>query len=527
MPADNSRKTATGATKLLPWLLLALVACGTAPQGNPSFASSGGGYDFPELGTLTKSDAAGSKDLGSSGKDQASPGPDAATGGEDSGEPSDPDAESADAADTGEPDAEPGEDAAEDTGEDPGEDAGEPEDAQDAGEPEEDAELEDTAPLKDAKADNGEDPNNPWYNNPIPDEYTLPDLPDAGGASGDTNGQVMPPLCAPKTASLSVTETAGPGGKLDIVIWIDTSGSMSQEAAWVNQNVVSFMNYIAKKNIDYRVVMFGNGLGLCGSGCPVNDPAHFLWVKVTVGSTNGPNLIQTQSNFDKYKAFLRPDATHNIVAITDDNCYLQPANFITTYKGLLKNAGLNDKFVYHSIVSFANAANPSQSGNCPGGASYGSFHVAVSQATGGSMFQVCKQDWTTMFDELAKSVAATAKPVCTYKIPAGPSVAYTPSAVKILHIENGTAVALPNICGPEACAGAPSGWFYDNPKKPSTVTLCPEKCKALVGGALAFNFGCAMSNPPPVSDAGSTDTASPDTAGGDAGDVKVGSCDVP
>lgn len=370
-------------------------------------------------------------------------------------------------------------------------------DAVDADEPE-DGQVPDTT-VQDAKADvkDAQDvydgPDVPWWAQP---------LPDGAGVTQDVppppDGYVAPGVCAPVLGKLSVLETKGGGGKLDIVIWIDTSGSMSQEAAWVNQNVIKFMNYLAGKGLDYRVVMFGQGLGLCSSGCPVNDPQHFLWVQQYVGSTNGPNLISTATNFNKYKLFLRPDATHNIVAITDDNCYMQSAQFINIYKGLLKGQGLNENFVYHSIVSFVNANNPSQSGNCPGGASYGSFHIQTSQATGGSMFQLCQKDWTVLFDELAKSVAATAKAVCTYDVlPIAKGKKYNPSEVQVTHVESQTdgttkVKALKHIASEPDCKTATDGWFFDNNTSPTQVTICESKCKDLVGGNLLFNFGCAM-----------------------------------
>ncbi len=535
MTAGNNRTSAPVVCRVLAGLLplFAALGCGTTPQGNANFAQGGGSYDFPDLGTLAKIDAGASKDLGTSTKDQTGSDTDDTVNTDDSGNPAEPDGQA-----KGSPDSsDAGVQASEDTGETPGDDPGITEDA---GAPEEDAEPEDIVLVKDAKADNGEDPSNPWYNNPIPDEYALPDLPDAGGGSTDSNGQATPPLCAPKTASLSVTETFGPGGKLDIIIWVDTSGSMTEEAKWVSTNISKFAGFVANKKIDYRLVLVGvtqSGVTLCagpplGTGSPAcssADAAKFMVVKKPIQSTDG--LLKLIQYYPDFKAFLRPEAVKNIIAVTDDNSSMTAANFTAQWNAL-QPAGAA-KFVYHGIVSYNNDTNPvASTSKCSTGATLSKVHIELATQTGGYLFQLCKQDWTPAFDALAQAVAATAKPVCTYKIPVGPSVAYTPSAVKILHIENGNAVALPNLCGPEACAGAPSGWFYDDPKKPTTVTLCPEKCKALVGGALAFNFGCAMSNPPPVGDAGSTDTTSGDTVSGDtisgdAGDVKMGNCDVP
>ncbi len=508
---------------------LVLAGCGATPQGSFATANGKTGFDFTDLGTLAGPDAGGkdqvaagkgdgaagdAEDATQAGDTELALGTDDSTGvGEDaaSDDAADPtEDESADAIDLDEQ-VEPGEDTAESL--------------QDG--------VEDTKPPYGGLPDTGEDPNNPWYSNPIPDEYTLPDLPDTGDTASDTNGQVMPPLCSPKTASLSVTETYGPGGKLDIIIWVDTSGSMTEEAKWVSTNISKFAGFVATKKIDYRIVLVGKTSGavaLCagpplGTGSPLCDtanPAVFMTVKKPIMSTDG--LSKLLAYYPDFKAFLRPDAVKNIIAVTDDNSTLSAANFTAQWNALQPVGGA--KFVFHGIISYNNEANPfASTSTCSTGASLSKVYLDLAKQTGGYTFQLCKPDWTPAFDALAQAVAATAKAVCTYKIPVDSSVAYTPSAVKILHIENGSAVALPNVCGPEACAGAPTGWYYDDPKNPTTVTLCPDKCKALVGGALAFNFGCAMSGPSKASDAGSTDTST-DTSGSDADDVKVGSCDT-
>ena len=355
--------------------------------------------------------------------------------------------------------------------------------------------------VKDAGPDNGEDPTKPWYSNPLPDQYTYADTPDSkDGASSDVGAQAFPPVCTPQIGSVSVTESIGAGGKIDIVVWIDTSGSMSQEAAWTNQNINKFTQYLETKGLDYRLVLYGTGLGLCvgpplGTGpaaCNSAQPQKFLTVKNMVASTNGLTLLMTQKNFDLYKLFLRPDAAHNIIGITDDNSSTAAATFKTNYGNMLLAVGLQDKFVYHAICSFVNEANPNQAGNCSTGAAYGLQHVSLAQSTGGTLYQVCKNDWTAIFDGLSKAVAATAKPVCTYKLPAPVSKKWNPQNVKVSHIESGVVVQLNHIAAESQCAASPNGWYYDNDLVPTTVTLCNEQCKKLVGGAVVFNFGCAL-----------------------------------
>jgi hypothetical protein len=294
----------------------------------------------------------------------------------------------------------------------------------------------------------------------------------------------------------------GPGGKIDILVWIDTSGSMSQEAAWTNQNMNKFTQYLENKKIDYRLVLYGTGLGLCigpplgDAACNSAQPQKFLTIKQMVASTNGLTMMQTQTNFDKFKQFLRADAIQNIIGITDDQSATPAATFKTNYGNLLSKQGLNPNFVYHAICSFINAANPNQVGNCSTGASYGSQHIALAQSTGGTLYQVCQNDWTAIFDGLSKAVAATAKPVCTYKLPVPAGKTVTWKNVKISHVENQKVAQLNMISGESACAANPDGWFYDDPLKPTTATLCAETCKKLVGGAVLFNFGCPQTQLP-------------------------------
>lgn len=329
-----------------------------------------------------------------------------------------------------------------------------------------------------------------WWDDPDTDAGTQPE-PDTAGPAPD--GSTLPGggLCAPNFENTNVEVTSGGGGKLDIVIWVDTSGSMSQEAAAINQNLGKLIGILAAKGIDYRLVVFGSGLGLCSSGCPVNDSAHFLWVKQVVGSTNGPALISNATHFNKFKAFLRPDAVHHVIGVSDDNSSLQAATFVTNYKNLLKSAGLAESFVYHAIVSFVNPTNPEQSGNCPGGATYGSFHVQVAKATGGSTFQICLKDWTQLFEDLAQAIAPSAAAPCSHTVPVAAGKAFAPATLQVAIQTAAGTTPLPHVGDALGCGGAPTGWYYEPAAKPEAVHLCTDSCATLGGEAkLVFQFGC-------------------------------------
>lgn len=480
-------------------------ACSDAGSGNPQGASVGVGPNLPGTGGLISGiDTVGAQSLDAGGKDgQGGAGHEAgATGGGDGQASDSPNgndtataADAGSSADGGSSTSLDGEPAGSDG---QAADSDEPEiEGPDGDEPDEEP-IEDVEPDTKGVKDNGEDPNKPWYNNPIADQYVGADLPDTDSGPAETSTTSIPPVCSPLIGSVSVTETVGLGGKIDIVVWIDTSGSMSQEAKWTNENMNKFTQYLENKKIDYRLVLYGTGLGLCigpplGDGaCNSAQPQKFLTLKFGVASTNGLTLMQTQANFDKFKLFLRPDATHNMLGITDDNSSTPAATFKANYEKLLSNAGLNPKFIYHAICAYINEQNPNQAGICNTGASYSSQHIALAQSTGGTLFQVCKTDWTAIFDGLSKAIAATAKPVCTYNLPVAANKKYNPVNVKVSHLENGVVVPLKKIPGSNGCSSAPDGWFYDNAVDPKTVTLCEDTCKKLVGGAIVFNFGCAL-----------------------------------
>ena len=493
-------------TVLTTVLTTALTSCVDSADGDTTAAGAGGSIGLPTGGNVLGVDTVSAKALDSSANadggaasadSNAALGDAGTTGNADGGGTADTGAGGADSGQVG--DGQPPQDsepALEDT--EPALDDAEPglEDTE-PGLEDTEPELEDTEPAtKSDIKDNGEDPNKPWYTIPIADQYIGPDLPDT--SPSETSTSAIPPVCSPLIGSVSVTESVGAGGKIDIVVWIDTSGSMSQEAAWTNQNMNKFTLFLESKKIDYKLVLYGTGLGLCigpplGDGlCNSAQPQKFLAVKFGVASTNGLTLMQTPANFAKFSLFLRPDAVHNMIGITDDNSSTPAATFKANYSTLLNNAGLNSKFVYHAICSFANEANPNQAGNCNTGASYSKQHIELAQSTNGTLYQVCKNDWTAIFDGLSKAVAATAKPVCTYNLPAPATKKYNPANVKVSHLENGVVVSLKKIANGTSCAESPNGWFYDNAVTPTTATLCDSQCKQLVGGAIVFNFGCAL-----------------------------------
>jgi hypothetical protein len=69
---------------------------------------------------------------------------------------------------------------------------------------------------------------------------------------------------------------------------------------------------------------------------------------------------------------------------------------------------------------------------------------------------------------------------CEYKVPPPPSseIAIDYAAVKVRYTSGGASEYFVNVGKQESCAQAgDKGWYYDDPKKPTKILLCPATCK--------------------------------------------------
>jgi hypothetical protein len=310
----------------------------------------------------------------------------------------------------------------------------------------------------------------------------------AGGGdatAGYLDGGGGPPPKTWPTCASTVGEAKQIASGVDIIWFIDTSGSMSQETAWVQQNLNDFAQFIGGKQLDYHVILVGAS-SICVApplgGASCSDGPRYRHVKQTVGSTDG--LTKLISTYPQWQSFLRADASKNFIAVTDDNSS-KPASWFQAELAKLTNPGFPGGFVFHSIVAYG----PLPTKGCDTGARIGQVYLDLTAATKGSQFQICLKDWKPIFSQLAQSVAATAKPPCSYAIPAPPAgQEINPTQVQLTYEVGGTKQTLPQAANAAACG---AGFYYDDPAKPTTVTLCPDTCKALSGGKVVVEFGCS------------------------------------
>jgi hypothetical protein len=353
-------------------------------------------------------------------------------------------------------------------------------DVPDAADTKDTAEVTDVKDVKDVPdvQDAGDEP---WWDPPDADTGTV----DVAQPVWDSSN---PPsrVCSPVANATPVEETVSGGGKLDILFWIDTSGSMTEEAKWLTQNLQGFADFIAKKGIDYNLMVMGTGLGLCSPKCFDPAPNHF-WNKIAIASTNGPTKFL--SSYNTYEAFLRDDAKKNIVAVTDDNSSMTADNFKAN---LLAKPKFKDGFVHHSIVAFNEDAKGNLlPGMCNTGASVGTVYLKLTQDTGGSRFKVCDQNWVPMFEKLAANVAKTVSALCTYAIPPVPGKNPDLQQLQLSYFTGKEVVEpLKHVADATACDVTPNGWFFDDNAMPSKVIVCDTTCQGMIGGKIVFQYGC-------------------------------------
>jgi hypothetical protein len=309
---------------------------------------------------------------------------------------------------------------------------------------------------------------------------------------GGSGGQSAPVVSEPPDSAADcgkVTQMAE--GKLapaDIVWIIDASASMVDELATVQQNITNFANAIASAGVDHHVVMMAPAD--VAAGTPLSaDPAHYLWVLSLVDSNNALQLLIDQ--YADYSSFLRPEAALHFIVVTDDESRL-PAEEFRSVMG--RTAG--KPFLFHAIASEdVNGFGCIGACGLPivcGAFAPGRQYYALADATGGEKISICTADWSMVFEPLQKAVIEAAPLPCEYDIPKPPSGStLDPNRVNIEVVTPSSQPrTLPRATGQGDC-GSEIAWYYDDPKTPSRISMCPSACDAISGGgSVQIKLGC-------------------------------------
>jgi hypothetical protein len=316
----------------------------------------------------------------------------------------------------------------------------------------------------------------------------------------------------------------------DIIVAVDNSGSMDEEAAEVQASMNDFAAIITGSNIDAHIVMISadstHDAGVCvpaplGSGsCPDDENLPvYRHLPQVVQSTDSLQLIL--STYDQWKDSLRPGASRTIAVISDDNSALDAAGF--TQQLLALDASFQG-FKFDAIVA-PYELGPFICMNCPAPcdgcdpccgpntapfpacidlpAEEGTVYKLLVAQTGGVLGDLCVQDFQPVFHDMATAVVGNAQIACVYDIPDpgdGQEI-----ATDLVNVEFQPSAGAPEdliyyVPGGKGDCGANGGWYYDDPSDPRQIIFCDSTCatvQASTDGKVTVTYGCETVIAPP------------------------------
>ncbi len=292
-------------------------------------------------------------------------------------------------------------------------------------------------------------------------------------------------------------ETETGRAPVDIIVAVDTSGSMDLEAGWTQAAMPGLVAAIQNSGIDVHLVMISGCditvPGPLGSGqaCPndTNMP-NFLHVNQGVGSNNALDVII--NTFSQWQPMMRPNALKSFLVVTDDNSNSNAGTFTNAVNGLDPNLFSPGNWVFNAIFSFAGLLGP---GPCAFiSAAEGTVYRDLTIQTMGIGGDLCSQNFQPIFDQVATSTVTRSPLACEWDIPMT-GMQIDPALVNVVFTGGGTQKTLGFVSDSSQCATVLDGWYYDDNINPTKVFACPDTCTNTIRGSNALSievqFGCA------------------------------------
>jgi len=321
------------------------------------------------------------------------------------------------------------------------------------------------------------------------------------------------PDAACGTASAAVELVAQP---VDIIVALDNSGSMDDEARAVEANInLNFAQILQDSGVDYRLILVSEhrerdlqDTAVCIlsplstlSACPSDAPGpseRFFQYSIEVGSDDSFEvLLETFDGREEddfglapggWSEWLRPGAKKVFLEITDDDADGSAQAFLSALTALAPDDFGADparpELVWHSIVGLAEqqiatepyvATDPVQTAECDGDVfNAGTTYQELSRLTGGLRFPICEfAGYDAVFRRIAGDVVQGSRNACDFAVPAPPpgraldldkvAVSYSPGSGEAPRVFG-------RVLGAEACRA--DAFFVDD----VGVHLCAEAC---------------------------------------------------
>lgn len=367
-----------------------------------------------------------------------------------------------------------------------------------------------------------------------------------GGCSAECS--INPSSCGDQSYMASLTILP-----VDVIIFIDNSGSMGEEILGVQKNInINFANIFEKSGIDYRVIMVARHgklvdesvcieaplSGIPEGGCvappakPVFNEGKFYHYSVEVASHDG--LCKLLSSYDGtlpddfglgvggWQQWLRTEASKSFIVLTDDGV-------TCTYQGtsLDDNDNVNDgvvagdkfdqllltlapeqfgadvssrRYQFYSITGLPynnpkdlpyEAKDPIVTGKCPTAEAPGSGYQELSKVTNALRFPLCDTtSYSVIFQAIANGVINSAALECEFAIPEAPEGKMLDTdSIVVEFTPDGMGVPTQFTQVASIDDCTPTSFYIDA----TTIHLCPAACEAIQGNLaaeLAVNFTC-------------------------------------
>lgn len=305
--------------------------------------------------------------------------------------------------------------------------------------------------------------------------------------------------------------------QLDLIIAVDTSGSMDEEVAGVQQNLSIFVDRVEQLIADVHVVLIADssicipaplGSGQCG-GADENLPAYR---HVLQGVASSDALSVILNTYPQWVGSTRPNAQSLFLVVSDDDSNLSAQEFTDDLLAL--SPPQFEDFIFSAVASpvnpdicifgdcFFNCTACTQ--NCcnkaqfcaPIAAAEGVVYRTLATQTGGVFADLCLQDFAAIFDMLAADIEADAATACTFFIPAHPmGSTFDPGQLNVLLVDTATSNSQTVNHIPQGDAGCTEagGWYYGDANL-GWVGLCPATCEVFLGASadlrLDAQFDC-------------------------------------
>jgi hypothetical protein len=287
-------------------------------------------------------------------------------------------------------------------------------------------------------------------------------------------------FCGEVTSSAAPTTTA-----IDLIIAVDTSGSMNEETRELQNNLNDLASFVTDSGVDAQVLMVGYAASICprapltDGACPPGETESYKPIDVVVASNDALDvLLRNYDSGGRYSTYLREGGIRHVLIVTDDNSYLRSDEFLARAVDLASPGLIEDTF-YHAIVS----TGPDPIGtNLP---CRGPNGVAVVEGTeyrelvlesGGVEASICDANWGDILDEIADSIVESSVTPCTYDVPLPEErgARIEPATIRVEYTANGATSPVPRVASASDCGAG--GWFFENDERQDTIVLCPASC---------------------------------------------------